>query len=293
MRMLNDEFPDDYGFVVNGNGDNLLSVGKSEITPLFLQRRVLLFRGFEADIERFKSFTSTMAGDFVDYRGGSFKRDRIQGDPTLLSVTSSEQRSAIPFHGEMHYKRIRPSVLWFYCDRPPSRKGETTLCDGRALYRALSHSTREALEREPIVYRVNYSRDALCDIYESEDLEEIRRRCDEDGLRLSVHDGHYFTEFEAPAVRMNDAGEPCVVNNILPMALAEMLLRRKVRQVRRRDGRRIGIGTVFELLVKSERLGIAVPWKAHDILMIDNDTVMHGRRRIVDSQRRILVRMSA
>jgi alpha-ketoglutarate-dependent taurine dioxygenase len=293
MRMLKDDFPADYGLVLRGEGGDLLALDKAEVSPLFRARKVLLFRGFDADIDRFKSFTSAISGDFVDYRGGSFKRDKIQGDPTLLSVTSAEQRSAIPFHGEMHYKRIRPSVLWFYCDRPPSRKGETTLCDGRALYRALSGSARQALEREPVIYRVNYTRSALFDIYETEDLEEIGRRCDEDGLRLSVDGDRYSTEFEAPAVRLNDAGEACVVNNILPMALAEMLLGRKERQVRRRDGRRLAIATILELLVKSQRLGLAVPWKCRDVLMIDNGTIMHGRRRIVDPQRRILVRMSA
>ncbi|HWU88069.1 MAG TPA: TauD/TfdA family dioxygenase [Kofleriaceae bacterium] len=292
MQILKEQFPGPYGRILLGAGRDLLSLTRDEVMPSFRGHHVLLLRGFAADIAAFKAFTSAMTGDFVDYRGGSFKREKIQGDPTLLSVTAAEQRSSIPFHGEMYYKRIRPSVLWFYCDRPPSRLGETTLCDGRELYRSLSARTRDMLERKPLVYRVNYTLESLHEIYESDDLGQIRQRCAEDGVSLHIDGRHCHTEFEGPAVHRNDAGEPCVINNILPMALAELLLRRRERQVRYSDGRRLSMGVVLELLFKSHRLGLAVPWQRHDVLMIDNRTIMHGRRRIADPARKILVRMS-
>lgn len=293
MQILTDRFPGPYGRIVLGAGRDLSSLTPEEVMAAFREHRVLLLRGFAAaDVAGFKALTSAMAGDFVDYRGGSFKREKIQGDPTLLSVTSAEQRSSIPFHGEMYYKRVRPSVLWFYCDQPPARLGETTVCDGRELYRALSARTRALLEEQPLLYRVNYTPEGLRAIFESDDLGEIRRRCAEDGVALHVDGQRCHTEFEGPAVHRDGGGEPCVINNILPMALAELLLRRRERQVRRRDGRRLPIGVVLELLVKSHRLGLAVPWQRGDVLMIDNRTVMHGRRRIADPARRILVRMS-
>jgi alpha-ketoglutarate-dependent taurine dioxygenase len=41
----------------------------------------------------------------------------------------------------------------------------------------------------------------------------------------------------------------------------------------------------------AQRLTIAVPWRAGDVLLVDNSRYLHGRRAFKDAGRTVMVRM--
>ena len=92
------------------------------------------------DKNSFVDFTRSITPNFINYSGGAYPRDPIDGDNTVLSVTGNRQAFAVPLHGEMFYTKSRPAVLWFFCSTPPEADGETTVCDGiRGPLRAMIH----------------------------------------------------------------------------------------------------------------------------------------------------------
>ncbi|MEJ6484954.1 TauD/TfdA family dioxygenase [Nostoc punctiforme UO1] len=123
------------------NSDNvsILELDKEEIISLFKANGILLFRGFDVDVDIFKEFTNLLSIDFINYAGGAFSRRVINGDQTVLSV--NDFKSEIKLHGEMYYQKNIPLMLWFFCANPPLEDGETTVCDGRQFFNEISSST--------------------------------------------------------------------------------------------------------------------------------------------------------
>lgn len=84
----------------------------ADIVAAFKERGVVLLRGFDLGKDAFVEFTSGLTPDFMDYSGGAYAREAIDGNETVLSVTGNRQFFAVPFHGEMFYTRLdRKSVV--------------------------------------------------------------------------------------------------------------------------------------------------------------------------------------
>jgi alpha-ketoglutarate-dependent taurine dioxygenase len=141
------------------NLDNvsILELDKEEIISLFKSNGILLFRGFDVDVDIFKEFTNLLSIDFINYAGGAFSRRVINGDQTLLSV--NDFKSEIKLHGEMYYQYNIPLMLWFFCANPPSKDGETTVCDGRQFFNEISSSTKELFSKKKLKFSVRISQE--------------------------------------------------------------------------------------------------------------------------------------
>ncbi|MEZ4714992.1 MAG: TauD/TfdA family dioxygenase [Caldilineaceae bacterium] len=144
-----------YGTVIsNDNGESVLDLDERQIVDLFSRSGALVLRGFNSTLDEFRTFTDCYGSDFLTYQGGgfrfrSFDRRAINDESTILSVTGGSQGFPMPLHGEMFYLKIRPRILWFRCEIPPERDGETTLGDGAEIFAALSPATQELLRTPP------------------------------------------------------------------------------------------------------------------------------------------------
>lgn len=281
-------------FVPASSADAAQLPPAEDVVSAFKRSGVVLFRGFDIDHENFVSFTESMSSDFMDYSGGAYARDAIGGNKTVLSVTGNRQFFAVPFHGEMFYTKHRPTILWFYCVSPPQSGGETTVCDGVALLQRLSPETRELFARQDIVYIRHYDTESWHGIYQTEDLERVAAVCAERDTALSFDesDGSITTEFHCPATtRTLYTGETAFVNNILSV-VAQEAAGHTHSLVRFADGSRIPEAVIEEIRTISDELTLAVDWKTHDLIMVDNSRLMHGRNKLNDLDREINVRMS-
>jgi alpha-ketoglutarate-dependent taurine dioxygenase len=308
--MVHSDFPSlapTFGAVVDAAH---VSLDTLDVQGLLARYGALLFRGFHFDLEGFKRFSSQHGGEFSDYEGGAFRagalnRQVIGGDPTVLTTTGHSQGFPISLHGEMHYLKHPPEILWFYCQRPSTRDGQTTLCDGRALWAALSEGAREFFRTHRICYIRHLEDGDWQSTFGCDDTDRVAEVCRREGAEWSFdrQTGALTTRYVCYAVR----GGEIFINNLLPVLDGEWAytsgwVQKNLGEggksqppmiVRLEDGTAIPEPLLAELKAAAKAHTIDLDWQSGDIAMVDNLKVMHGRRQATDPNRSILVRMSS
>lgn len=286
---------DGMGALIRGSrGTELSALSDSDLLALFRDRNLLLFRGFEVGMERFMALTERLSSSFMTYAGGAFTRERVGDDPTMMTVTAPTQHYPVPLHGEMYYLERRPKILWFHCVRPVKKGGETTFGDGTWIHDNLSDGTRRLFHEKRIRYVIAHPEGLWQEIFQTKDLEEVRRQCE--GMRYSMRvderDGSVITEYLSKAIwETLHGGAASFINNIFAMTRWEQA-GIETRKVRLEDGSPLPRDVIDELWDVEKQATRDVRWEPGDILMVDNTRFLHGRRAFEDSGREIYVRLA-
>ncbi len=299
-----------WGGVLSGEpGDPLPD--PAAVMRLFLEQRALLLRGFPFTKESFTTFSDACCSRFSSYVGGGFRfrgldRESKGASGTLLLTTGSTQAFGMPLHGEMHYQRDRPDMLWFYCERPPAQKGQTTVADGRAVFDRLSDGTKTLLRERQLLYVRELSASDWTTTFQTSDVEELRRICHENRMSLDIRDdGSIRTEYRAPAIEQTHDGSEAFVNNALLLwefeasfrsgqsaAVLGGDLKNLPLVVRLDDGLPLPAPLMEEVAAACEACTVDITWQKGDVVMVDNHRILHGRRKAT-GDREILVRLGA
>lgn len=293
MKMTTAPISQKFGTIVLGtNETDICQLDIQEIINWFKSSSLLLFRGFEVDTEKYKQLTELLGTNFVSYVGGAYSREMINGDKTLLSVTGGKLHFAVPFHGEMYYKKQRPDILWFYCATPALKDGETTACDGIQVYNELSNSTQELFQQKRLKYIRTYAADVWPKIYQTEDLNLVEQVCSDNDMQLQIkQDNSITTEYISSAIQESRCSQHKVfINNILPV-IEQETKGSNSSIVRFEDNSKISDEIINEIKNVTDKLTYLVSWQKGDILMVDNTRLLHGRRSFSDNQRDIYVRL--
>lgn len=264
-----------------------------------------LVRGQVRSVDGFKALTDPLFTECDDYGGGFFQnRRRVLGASSVLTATGRRQDFAIPFHSEMHYRAAPPDIIVFYAERPADTGGQTTLLDGRATWSALSIATRHTLATRKIRYTSTLSRPALRTTFGVASLPELERFCARHGYTWRTEGAHFLIDYVTQAIR---GQPPAFVNNLVSLWLGEAAHRAGRLNagipgaradvfpivVRFGDGEPIPRDMIEEVQQISRELGCMHVWTQHDVLIVDNMRMLHGRQASNDRARRILVRMGA
>lgn len=273
------------GQLINVNNSSILDLSKESIASLFRAQGLLLFRGFEADVETFTKFSNELSTNFMDYTGGVFKRKVINGNSTLLSV--NDFKDEVKLHGEMYYQKNIPLMLWFFCANPASQDGATIVCDGKLFFDELSDLLKDLFSRKKLKYRGHLERDAWIKRYKTDNLNVVEHICKSNDTHLQINedesiDVHYICS----AIHPSRSGESMIfINSLLPAKAISPDV------VSFDDGIDINEETMSELNEIAEKITVEINWQKGDILMVDNTRIMHGRRAFVDDKRDIYIRM--
>ncbi len=256
----------------------------------------VLLRGLDLDRRGFKDFTERFLDRFMDYVGGADNdRSSAYGDDnTVLTVTGGAvAKLAVPLHGEMFYTQPRPATLFFCCITPAAERGETTLCDGVALWNALPAAIQERFDAQKIQYRRIYDRDTWHKVYRTDDLAQVEQRCADAGLGLRARDdGGIEVTHVCHAWLPTTAGK-AFVNSILPWAAREYVAGMADSEVRFEDGSELPVDMLYEIHGIADELTQNVDWQPGDVALVDNRRFMHGRRAYDDLRRDIIMRLGA
>lgn len=275
------------------NLDNQNEIRK-EVLETLEQEKYIIFKNQVNSSEEFLEFSNSIGNDFVSYKGGAYVREKVKKEnDTLLSVTGgSGMKMAIPMHGEMHYKRIKPPLLWFCCISAPISNGETTLCDAETLYQELSAKTKDFFQNNRIQYIREYEEEKWKNIFQVENIMEAIPFFESNGLEFEMGEGNQLTtKYFYPANHESINGKKCFINNILPIiAQEEMGMEGNI--VRLENGNRIPNEVIKEIENIIDDITIPIKWEKGDVVLIDNFRVMHGRNKITCDNRQIIVRMS-
>ena len=281
------------------------------VMQLFANEGALLLRGFPFDLDAFVAFTDECCTSFSTYVGGGIRfralnRESLGAGGTVMTTTGSTQSFPIPLHGEMYYQKLRPDILLFYCQQAPAQHGQTVLADGRAIFEQLSRETQSLLRSRRLRYIRELAAADWATSFMTEDTAELKRICDENELTLELKEDHSARiQYVAPAVFAVDSGreafinssillwhfEQAVVSGAAAAALGNTAPERPPLVVRFEDGSEIPESVIREIDEAADPLTFKVKWQVGDVVLVDNRKIMHGRRKTVGSDRKILVRL--
>lgn len=276
-------------------GTDPMKVDKAQVLEAFRQHGAVLVEELDMPREAFPAFTERFVDEFMEYVGGA-DNDRgsaLGKSATVLTVTGGNTaKQAIPLHGEMFYTQPRPETLFFACVRPADENGETTICDGLAIWNALPQEIRDFFEANKLKYRRVYDDDAWTKVYKTDSIDHVAKLCEETGVELIQHeDGRIETIHTCYAYFDHPAGR-CFVNSVLTWAAREYIAGIKDSQLRLEDGSELPKDMLYKTHEIAESLTLNVPWKPGTVAIVDNMRVMHGRRAYEDEGRDIIMRLS-
>lgn len=310
-RPLNQTF----GQIIQGNSSkNILDLDQEEVINIFRESGTVHFKNFNTSADTFIKFTHLYCQDFSTYQGGGLRwgvldRQAINNVETLLTTSGHSQGFPIELHGEMYYLKNHPAILWFYCENPPEqgKGGQTTVCDGREVFKSLRESTKKFFQNQHIKYIRNLKNGEWQTAFQTDDLSVVQQFCDDNDTKLIIDSetGNLATEYSCSAIVTSRDGEDVFINNLLLIYLAEWAINSgwfaenvsgmqnasPQLLVRMSDGSPIPEDIIEELCQISDKLTVDIQWEKGDIIMIDNTKILHGRREATGSNRKIFVRM--
>lgn len=269
------------------------SLGKSELYELLGHYGVVLLRNCIHNPEDFSSYVRQNSS-------------RLSLDPARVMVGGAAQlvdagRQEIGLHCENGNSPFWPDITWFYCQEAPRKGSQTTLCDGEKVLAKLSPACRSFFEQNPIRYSRTVAGDkwrrlvchysaALSDpaAVSINDLMQIVGNDPQTVITFNPDDDSIHYAFSTPAILVSEFSQrPAFANSILGPSFNY-----EVPVIDTASGQPIPAEFLAEIATVSAQYTYPVGWRDHDMVMIDNRRVMHGREAIVDERRRIFNALS-
>jgi len=214
----------------------------------------------------------------------------------VYSATKWPPNQAMCMHHELSYVLEPPSLVLFACLVAPERGGATPLADASAVLSALPTELVQRFERRGgdwLLIR-NYNDDigaSVADAFGSDDRGAIERYCHANAIELEwLKNGGLRTRQRRSAIlRHLVSARRCWFNQIA--FLNEWTLAPELREylvdeygadglpfnTRFGNGDPIGADDVQAINDAYERHTVREPWRAGDVLLVDNVRTAHGR----------------
>lgn len=269
------------------------SLGKAELYELLGHYGVVLFRNCIHNAEDFSAYVKQNSS-------------RLSLDPARVMVGGAAQlvdagRQAVGLHCENGNSPFWPDMTWFYCQEAPRKGSQTTLCDGERVLEKLSPGCRTFFEENPIRYSRTVAgekwRRLVCHYSPTlsepaavtiEDLLQIIGDDPQTLISFNPADDSIHYAFSTSAILTSPfSGRPAFANSILGPSFNY-----EAPVIDTAAGQPIPAGFLAEIAEVSAHYTYPVGWRDHDMVMIDNRRVMHGREAIVDERRRIFNALS-
>jgi alpha-ketoglutarate-dependent taurine dioxygenase len=284
---------------------------KEQVLSALNKHRAVLLRGFKATTEALIELSNSCCSEFSSYVGGGLRlraldRESVGANGTLLSTSGGTQGFSLPLHGEMYYQRTHPDVLWFYCHTPASERGQTTLADGNELYKNLSPETQKLLTERDLLYIRNLSEPDWKTTFCTDDIDTVVELCRENEVAIEKKgDRSICIQYRSSALQHVNGLGPTFINNAVMVWQFEKLFRDLEASkvfgsempaeapfiVRWHDRSQIPEWVIEDINMAADEVTIEIQWQPGDIVIVDNGSVLHGRRKTTCRDRKILVRM--
>ncbi|KTD59574.1 Taurine catabolism dioxygenase TauD, TfdA family [Legionella santicrucis] len=268
----------------------LLSLDKDFIKNELARSGVILFRGFQLELDDFSAFTKTICRKVTLDPARQFASERVQLVDSGLD--------AIPLHCENGLTPFLPDVLLFMCEIPAKQGSATTYCDGELVWEKLSVEAKsyfsshhfyfsrtipQALWTKYLANELGISDASLINhsLFEKmrASLSQHHFELQENGdlfAKLKIHLAHssYFSD------RLNFAN-----------SLIGPSFNYQNPEIEDEQGFPIPVSFIQEFEQISAECTVEHQWEKQDFLLIDNTRFMHGRRAIDDPDRKIYAAM--
>jgi len=201
---------------------------------------------------------------------------------------------AMGLHIENGNSPFRPDLTWFFCEQSPREGSQTTICDGYRVWEKASALAREQFEGKDIIYhrRVeeakwktlvfhNLSGKVAMEDIDAEQLLSLVNDEKATTIELNADKSIHYT-YRTQAVH------PTLFDTRLAWAnsIFGPSYNYEAPRISHADGRNLHPEALEEMRGLTAELTEDLDWQDGDVALIDNTRVMHGRRAIVDADRR-------
>ncbi len=260
-----------FGAIVEGSGDPM-NLNRSECTSALAKFGLLVFRGFNFDGDTFRSFSDAFMSQVLTH--GARSRNKVSDDGTVVEVTRGQ--NAMCLHREMAYVPWSPSLLWFHCVKAPDAGGQTTFGSGKDFALKLKSTTCQLLLQRPIVYRHKWPKEARAGFFGTPDLSAALEKLDRYQSVQIVSATEDLLEFEYKTrLLVQQESEVYFLNSFMNMLESAHL---GLCTVTFEDGAALPSAIIEEFKSVEEQIIQPHTWKNGDVVLVDNNKIMHGRR---------------
>ena len=300
------EFPG----IIPGGGDlaAFLSANKGAVDAALADAGALLFRGFDVpDPLAFDAAIEGYGEAGFTYEDSLSNAVRTNVTPRVFTANEAPPTTEIFLHHEMAQTPLYPAKLFFYCEIAPGSGGATPLCRSDWVLERLAGQSQAfvaRLEEEGVRYTnvMPGSDDAGSGQGRSwrstlsvDDKSAAEARLKELGYSWEwLEDGSLrVTTAALPAVRTLEDGRKTFFNQLIAAFRGWADSRNDPNKaITFGGGEAITSKDMAPAISLADELTYDLGWQAGDVALIDNFTVMHGRRPF-EGKRRVLASLIA
>lgn len=284
-----------------------LASHKDWLAQLLLREGGILFRDFKIPgAEGFEHFVKTVFGDPLEYREQTSPRQKVQGN--IYTSTEYPPQSRIFLHNENSYSSSWPMKIMFFCVTPAAEGGETPIADVRRVLARIPENIRARFADQGWMLARNFGTGyglSWQTAFQTTDKAEVSRYCEASNIEWEWLSGDRLRiRQRRPAImRHPHSGELLWFNHatffhistldahIRDGLLAELPEQDLPYNTYYGDGSRIEPEVLEILRDAYVTEQVSFTWREHDLLLLDNMLVAHGRSSF-RGQRKILVGMA-
>jgi len=281
---------EDGGCVIEANGNKgLLDIDRNEIIKIFENKGIILFKNFNIDEDQIVKFTDLFT---LQYANDANRREIRFENPKLHNVDPGKME--MPLHSEASYSPSWPEIVWFYCRLAPKKVVRQLFVNGRSIYKNLSQKTKNFFLSNQIVYKLKIPYEKKNN--NKNDSEEIKLKpwyIENPGV------ADCFIDFKNKEIHLKQK-RYAVVETRKPNKVSfsnhlQIILDRdpQVLGWNLEDGSKIPDDIMSEVKKVSDRLTININWNDNELCMIDNKRMMHGRRAILENEKRDILNIQS
>ncbi len=254
----------------------------------------VLLRGFQHDLEAFSSLVANFCSKLTFDPAREFTNDTAQ------KVDAGTQ--AIGLHIENGNTPFPPDLVAFYSRKSARVGSQTTLCDGQQIFNKMPSHLLSLFEKNMVVSRT--LPEALWKRYVAnehpqidhpeqvtdERLQELMSMLPGQTGTVNSQGELYYRLCFSPVLVNPQSGKKAFANAILgPSFNYEAPI------YEFEDGRELDAQTKSEIASLAEQCTLELAWQDGDVVLIDNNRVMHGRRAIEGDpgERQLIIAMGS
>lgn len=261
-------------------GETLAELADSTVVDLYKREGALLFRGFDRDLDAFARFADRFCATSV--QNDSRNRALLDTERNIQSVDRGRQ--PFPLHPELSREPWKPDVCLFYCVRPPSAGGRTTICDGVRIVERLPASMRDEMARRSLVY-IQRAGPPVLEYWLGTPTpgdSEFARPPADCPYTFERIGGQVARIFSRPFLHRPMFSDALAFGNFLLFARFQGVTGFPLLD----DRTPVPDEWAEEVKKVSDALTVEIDWQQGDLLMLDNTRFMHGRTPIEDEAER-------
>jgi alpha-ketoglutarate-dependent taurine dioxygenase len=277
-------FPNTLGTMIEETESAPLSKLNYCVTQqMILSSGAVLFRGFAVTDDDFRRLAEALGGDFMSH--GAPSRPSVPDDDSLHLANPGT--AALNLHTELGYFPFPPDFVWFHCTIPAKAEGGTLICDGVDVANRLSSKFVRLFEDRKLKYAAFWPKSQWSRYFQNLSQVDVARTLSATpGVTFKFNGERLIIDYVVDAFNILPGGQRVFANSMLHYCLDGFK-----DFISLDDGTSIPAWAVQEALSVCNECTHEIHWRKHDLLVLDNRRVMHGRKSHSDRERRLHVRM--